>query len=179
MRIEEVVQAVGQNLFADEGMNVFAVLDGASVPGLLPKLDGEKPPYECLYRGELAPDLAEAAPYLAQLEQQSEFTKWVTGHGWGKHWGIFAVTAADLRAMRQHFRRFLTVHDSKGQPLLFRYYDPRVMRSYLPTCNAEELTAFFGPVVSYLLEAQTPDTLFQFRMDSGKLLKARKRLDRT
>jgi len=46
--------------------------------------------------------------------------------------------------MRQHFRRFITVHDESGKPLLFRYYDPRVLRTFLPTCNAKELAEIFG-----------------------------------
>jgi hypothetical protein len=32
--------------------------------------------------------------------------------------------------------------------LLFRYYDPRVLRVYLPSCRPSELETVFGPVVS-------------------------------
>lgn len=54
--------------------------------------------------------------------------------------------------LRRHFRRFLRVTDEQGQPLMFRYYDPRVLRVYLPTCTAEELALVFGPVSAYLIE---------------------------
>ena len=77
---------------------MFAVLDGASAPGLLDKLYGLSPAFCCLFKGELAPDMAEVAPYLVQLEPDSEFTNWVIGQGWGNHWGIFAATDGDLRA---------------------------------------------------------------------------------
>jgi hypothetical protein len=169
MATEKIVQAVRQQLFSEKGANVFAVLDGASVPDLRMSFHRRQPEHICLYRGELAPDMAEVAPYLVRLEANSEFTTWVITQGWGEHWGIFAVSAADLRAMRQHFRRFLTVQDANGKPLLFRYYDPRVLRVYLPTCNVEELATVFGPVVSYLLEDENPNAALRFRAASGSL----------
>jgi hypothetical protein len=167
MVIEENVEAVGEHLFADEEVNLFAVLDGASVPALLDKLYGLSPNFCCLYRGELAADMAEVAPYLVQLEPGAEFTNWVITQGWGNHWGIFAASAGDLRAMRRHFRAFLIVYDATGRPLRFRYYDPRVLRTYLPTCNAEDLATVFGPVTSYLLEAADPGILLRFQMAAG------------
>ncbi|MCK7510898.1 MAG: DUF4123 domain-containing protein [Desulfobacterales bacterium] len=73
-------------------MHVYAVLDGASIKSLGPKLYNLRPEHVCLYRGRLEPDMAEVAPYLVRLEQDSAFAQWVLGDGWGKHWGIFAVT---------------------------------------------------------------------------------------
>jgi hypothetical protein len=169
MVAEEIAEAVGEHLFTAENENVFAVLDGASVAGLLDKLYSLSPNFCCLYRGELTPDIAEVAPYLVQLEPGSEFTNWVIEQGWGNHWGIFAASDGDLRAMRQHFRRFLIVHDETGRPLRFRYYDPRVLRTYLPTCNPEELATVFGPISSYLVEGPDGNTAMRFQMAAGAI----------
>jgi Domain of unknown function (DUF4123) len=166
----DVVQA---ELFSNGG-SVFAVLDGAAIPNLLPVLYRIRPPFECLYRGELNPDMAEVAPYLVQLEPASEFTQWVLTQGWGKSWGIFVSTKADLTTLRRHFRAFLTVHDENGRPLLFRFYDPRVLRFYLPTCNAGELAIFFGRVDSYLVESETAAGLIQFEYQAQALKQAEK-----
>ncbi len=174
---EAAAQALYDRLFADEAANVYAVLDGASVEELLPRLHDLEPEYECLYRGELAPDMAEVAPYLVRLEPETEFADWVTGEGWGRHWGVFAVTDAGLREAHKHFRSFLTVYDPAGKPLLFRYYDPRVLRVYLPTCNAAELRTVFGPVSCYLLEAEDPNTLLRFRLDGEALRREAVALD--
>jgi hypothetical protein len=163
-------------LFAEGDANVFAILDGASIEELVDRLCRFKPEYVCLYRGELAPDLVHVAPYLVRLNEKSAFTDWVLDRGWGKHWGIFAVATTDLIAMRQHFRRFLTVHDSEGKPLLFRYYDPRVLRTYLPTCDAQELAELFGPVLNYVLEGETPTELLRFEFAEGKLVRRVKKL---
>jgi hypothetical protein len=157
-------------LLYGSGLPLYAILDGASVPELLDKLYEFGPKFECLYRGELAPDLAEVAPYLVVLEPRTQFAEWVIRSGWGQHWGVFVAASPDLAAMRHHFRRFLTVHTEEGQPLYFRYYDPRVLRIYLPTCNAEELETVFGPVHEYLLEGESPETLVRFRKSAGTLV---------
>ncbi|HEX7315415.1 MAG TPA: DUF4123 domain-containing protein [Pyrinomonadaceae bacterium] len=174
---EAATQSLFDRLFADEAAHVYAVLDGASVEELLPKLHELEPEYECLYRGELEPDMAEVAPYLVRLEPGTEFADWLVEEGWGKHWGVFAVTDADLRETHKHFRGFLTVYDPSGRPMLFRYYDPRVLRVYLPTCNAEELRAIFGPVACYLLEAEDPNTLLRFQLDGDSLRREALTLD--
>jgi hypothetical protein len=170
---DEMIESLSDYLFAAdpgrEEMNVFAVLDGAAIPNLLSSLYQHEPEYLCLYRGELKPDLAEVAPYLVRLEPGSEFATWVMAKGWGNHWGIFLTTQADIRALRRHLRKFLIVYNPEHKPVYFRYYDPRVLRLYLPTCNAEELATVFGPVESYLLEDENPQTVLRLRNVSGSL----------
>lgn len=172
MKVERLrpVGPLEKQLFGDGSTNVFAVLDGASVPNLLQLLHDFDPERECLYRGDLQSDIAEVAPYLIRLERGSEFAVRVLGRGWGKHWGIFALTESGLTDLRQHLRKFLIVHDSEGKPLYFRFYDPRVLRVYLPTCNTEELKTFFGPISSYALEDKNPASLLRFRLSGGQLL---------
>ncbi len=159
---------VKELLFGD-GAAVFAVLDGASVQGLLGKMHELRPESVCLYRGELQPDIAEVAPYLVKLDSKSEFTQWVLKEGWGQHWGIFVLTHSDLHTVRQHLRRFLTVHDESGKPMYFRFYDPRVMRVYLPTCNASELGQLFGPVEAFVTEGEEPAEALRFQVANGAL----------
>jgi uncharacterized protein DUF4123 len=161
---------VRQHLFDDDAQQPYAVLDGASIPDLLDHLYGdERPEFACLYPGEVTPDLAEVAPYLVRLEPDADFTAWVLEEGWGHHWGIFAVARGTTRTVRQHLRRFLIVHDSTGKPLYFRYYDPRVLRVYLPTCNAEELKDFFGPVSTFVLEDEDLAAMTSVRTEAGVL----------
>jgi hypothetical protein len=158
-------------LFSQPETNVYAVLDGASIEQLPQLLWEHEPENICLYRGELEPDMAAVAPYLVKLEYEHSFTKLVCEQGWGNHWGIFAITPAEvnIRDMRKHFRRFLMVYDPDGKLMYFRYYDPRVLRIYLPTCNAEEINYVFGPINSYLLEDEDSSILLRFTSDGEKL----------
>lgn len=166
-----VTQSLVEHLFSQPETNLYAVLDGASVPELPQLLWEHEPENICLYRGELEPDMAEVAPYLVKLEYDHPFTKLVCEQGWGKHWGIFVITPAevDIRTMRQHFRRFLMVYDPDGKLIYFRYYDPRVLRVYLPTCNAEDTNIVFGPISCYMLEDDDSSVLLRLSSDGEKV----------
>ena len=158
-------------LFGSGDWKLYAIVDGACVLGLLDKLYDLVPPFECLYRGELEPDMAEVAPYLVRLQPGEPFTSWLLAHGWGRHWGMFVRSGLDLDGLRRHFRKFLIVHDTDGKPYYFRFYDPRVLRVYLPTCNQRELETFFGPVTAFLAENGSPKELLVFEVIAGSLRK--------
>jgi uncharacterized protein DUF4123 len=157
-------------LFSKLETPVFAILDGASIPTLVKSLYEHKPEYCCLYRGELEPDMASVAPYLVRLEPNDKFCELVLREGWGAHWGIFLISQSTLRALRDHFREFHTVELPNQRTVIFRYYDPRVLRSFLPACNATELTTFFGPVQCFVAEGETPEAGVKFAL-AGKALK--------
>ncbi len=177
---EQLIESLTEQLFSQPETNVFAVLDGASVPDLPQVLWEHEPEHVCLYRGELEPDMAEVAPYLVRLEPESPFAEWVLRKGWGKHWGIFAIAPSEtgFRALRQHFRRFMIVIDPDGNGLYFRYYDPRVLRVYLPTCNAEEISTVFGPISAYSLEDEDPSVLLRFVSEGEKVRAERVALEK-
>jgi hypothetical protein len=166
-----MVELVRERIFSDPRVNVYAVLDGASVPGLLQKLFPSSAKYACVFPGDLEPDMAEVAPYLVRLDADGDFARWVLTEGWGKHWGIFAVSSADLRTMRGHFRGLVNVYDEEGKPLIFRYYDPRVFREFLPTCTSTELQEIFGPTAVYYAEAEDPSVLLSFCRRGEELAK--------
>jgi hypothetical protein len=105
-----------------------------------------------------------------RLEADSPFTEWVLRDGWGVHWGVFIVSAANLRTLRNHFREFLRVELPDRRTVLFRYYDPRVFRSFVPACNAAELGKFFGPVQSFVVEGETPEAGVKYSL-AGNALK--------
>ncbi len=158
-----------QRSLTDPGQEFFGVLDGASTPDLPALLSEHRVTNVCLLPGELDPELAQTAPYLAQFQAQSAFAGLFLTQGLGSHWGILGASGADFRTLRMHFRKFLTVWDPDGKPLYFRYYDPRVLRLYLPTCNGEELSTLFGPVTAYYAEGEDPETLLRFTIGGDGL----------
>lgn len=150
-------------LFSEPDAHVYAVLDGSAIKHLPRLLQAAALEHCCLYRGELPDDLMRMAPWLVRLERDHPLTGHLLGTGWGKNWGVFASSFSDFREMRKHFRSFLTVHGPDGKPLYFRFYDPRVLRNYLPTCTAQEVDLLLGPGISYFCEAETEMTLLRFR----------------
>jgi hypothetical protein len=167
MNAEARLETLRRILYGNGETQVYAVLDGASIPNLLSLLAEHQVEHVCLYRGDLDPDLAQAVPYLAHLPEESSFSRLFLRGGWDQHWGILALSKEGLRALRMHFRKFLMVWGPDGKPLYFRYYDPRVLRVYLPTCNEQELRTVFGPVSRYLMEGEDPATLLKFWIESG------------
>lgn len=148
----------------DPTMRVYAILDGARDPSVFGFVKGSGRPHCCLYAGALPRELVETAPYLVELDRAAPFTDLLVSQGWGQSWGIYACARYDLEAMRRHLRRFLVVQDESGRQLLFRYYDPRVMRVYLPTCNVTERAQVFGPVTRYVMEGEDAAALIEFNV---------------
>ncbi len=167
------------------GGPLFAILDATRDPlrilGML-RASGEE--YQSLYEGMQGRMLETYAPYLVRLPGDSRSLETLVAEGWGKHWGIFVVSAGDFKSLRKHFRTFQMVKSPEGKKLYFRYYDPGVLRVYLPTCNVEETNFVFGPVAAYLCEDKKSDTLLVFqpeedssRIDSVKLSETRASAD--
>lgn len=152
-------------------LHTFTVLDGASNDGLLNVLYGDKrPKFECLFTGELAPDMAYVAPYLAELQEGSDFAHWAVEGGWGNHWGLFVLSQVELPELWRHLRALTKIFDPEGSPMYFRFYDPRVLRQFLPTCDVDQLQAIFGPVDKFILEGDTPDQGLVFSFQAGELV---------
>jgi len=56
------------------------------------------------------------------------------------------------------------------ESLFFRFYDPRVMRGYLPTCSPKQLAEFFGPVDFYIAEGEAPARAHAWSLSDGQLV---------
>ncbi len=159
-------------------LRAYAILDGARDERIHPALTEavSERDYRCLYLGhkliflgKMPPVLARAAPYLVRLRKTSNFTRWMISRGWGDCWGIFFLSTAALDPLMNHFRRFLMVKDESGKTFYFRYYDPRVLRIYLPTCSQPELETIFGPVERFFCEDENADTLLEFSRRQDEL----------
>ena len=148
---------------------LFAILDAARDPKVLETLRKSDQRYQSLYEGAKGEQLAEFAPYLVELPSDSALIETLVRDAWGKSWGIFLTSTSSFKEARRHFRRFLLVQTEDGRELYFRFYDPRVLRIFLPTCNAAEVATFFGPAEQFLAEAQNPKNLLRFSLLRGVL----------
>jgi hypothetical protein len=167
VRIENISRAFWPEGDAYDRPQVFALLDGARNRHIEDLLAMSGLDRACLYNGRLVRRLERAAPSIVHLRGHTWFTEQVLGQGWGRSWGSFVLAPphVGLPRLREHFRRFLRVVDEQGRRMLFRYYDPRVLRVYLPTCTAEEAATFFGPVLAFHTEGESPQTLLTFQRE--------------
>jgi hypothetical protein len=149
------------NLLRKDFQPLYAILDGAREPSVLKVLVESGAERQSLFEGAPGAQLAHFAPYLVGLTSDSPLIETLARQAWGKSWGIFLTCELPLHEMRKHFRHFLTVKTAEGQAY-FRFYDPRVLRLFLPTCLPKEIDAIFGPVKYYLMEDEKPDVLLRF-----------------
>jgi hypothetical protein len=146
---------------------VFALVDAARDEQIYPALLKADCEWVCIYRGDAAVTMAEVAPYLVELDPHARFTSWLLEKGWGKSWGLFLHARVAIERLQAHFRRLTMAQLPDGKIVYFRFYDPRVMRAYLPTCTREETELVFGPVESFILEGKDGEAPEPFAREVG------------
>jgi Domain of unknown function (DUF4123)/FHA domain len=151
-----------QDLLAKDFQPLYALLDASREPSVLKVILESKEEHQSLFEGPQGAQLAHFAPYLIRIPQKSPLLDTLVQQAWSKSWGVFLTCEMPLKELRTHFRHFLTVKLPDGTQVYFRYYDPRVLRLFLPTCLPEETTQFFGPVKHFLMEAEDPATALHF-----------------
>ncbi|MFH1897553.1 MAG: DUF4123 domain-containing protein [Candidatus Desantisbacteria bacterium] len=152
------------NLLKHTKNNLFAILDTAISSDMLSELRTEKITYVSLFEEKTGDLLQDVVPYLIQCPQESKFTKWLISTGWKQNWGIFFVSESSIEELRQHFRHFLLTEDEDGIQYYFRFYDPRVLRVFLPTCNKNEVKQFFGHVKQFFIEGKKQNEILIFML---------------
>jgi hypothetical protein len=154
-------------------VNLWAVLDAARderIYDLVSRCYLEKC---CLLAGDLVPQLERSAPHLVQISPHDSVTDSLLMLGWGDAWGIFVRSDTSIQTLRRHLRTLLRVKDESGRYLLFRYYDPRVLRAFLPTCRPAELKTIFGAsIMNFFVETEDPSLMASFELDDQGALKS-------
>lgn len=135
---------------------VYWLLDGARDPQISQRVRYGELRFWSLYSGELTPRLRAAAPYLVQLQYGTAATLALLARGWGHGWGIFVVAPAGVSMfqVRLHLKKLLRVRTEEGTVLMFRYYDPRVLLTFLPTCTPEQFRDFLGDLTRLVIETE-------------------------
>jgi hypothetical protein len=133
-------------LYARPGENLYALLDSTRDHRVLGLLRESKERYQALCEGE-----QEEPPCLVELPKGSPLLTILITEGWGKSWGVYLTSTESFPQVCEHFRHFLAVR-AEGTEDSFRFYDPRVLRAFLPTCTESDGKKFFGPVQHILVE---------------------------
>jgi hypothetical protein len=165
-RLRDLLWPTGRDEY---GTWVYALVDAARDVSIYPLIRSESlMTYACLYAGSVPWEMKRVAPHLVLLDRDSEFTNSLIELGWGESWAVYLRCSALPDELRHHFRRLLRVRDERGKTYLFRFYDPRVLRVYLPTCTQAELQSVFGPVDRFIVEGDEPATAIEFHPDGTR-----------
>jgi hypothetical protein len=149
--------------------NIWAILDCARDERICYAVEQAGLDQCCLFTDRIPQEFKLVAPHLVKLDPGHRFTRRVLDEGWNAHWGVFLQAKMDLNKLRLHLKQFLRVRDEQGHRLYFRFYDPRVLRVYLPTCTPEELQVFYGPITRFIMAGEDPSSLMEFSLQETKL----------
>lgn len=169
-------RALAQIKVPDAPSSVFALVDGAQDDRVAPLLAAEGNDWRCLYGTDLPRVLAAVAPYLVALSSHYPFAGYFARYGRGNNWGVMLRSPASMDDIAEHFAGMIRAQLPVGREVLFRFYDPRVLRAYLPTCTKDELDAVFGPVDAFLIE-ESGGAWKVYRREQGKLVTREPRWD--
>jgi hypothetical protein len=148
---------------------LYAIVDTAQDRKALSLLEESDCRYEILYPQRFALAMDCQGPHLVSVSPNSCCLERLINAGWGNRCGIYLAGPDDFAAVRRHLRRLLFVKLKDGPQVLFRFYDPRVLRDYLPTCNDDELEQFFGQLTAVYLESEDGQRLCTFQwIDRGR-----------
>lgn len=155
MTVDDVLDSADREL-------LFAVLDAADAPAVPVKMDDPEIGGLALYMSNRNPELRLVAPYLVRADES--VMGWIHDELWQDPWGILIEADVEQQLLRKHLRRFLLVEAPDGKTLYFRFYDPRVLRTFLSSSTDDELLDFFGPVQAFIARGTTPDEFTRFAL---------------
>ena len=145
----------------------FALIDTAQDDRLYPLVQ-QCARRACLLSGDLPPVLAAASPWLIEIDEEEPLLGIWQRHGAGRHWGILLESALPMAEVRKHARRFLQAMLPDGTVALFRFFDPRVFLTYLPSAPPEQQAAWFDGVTQFAVEG-ADGAQHSFRWRRGQL----------
>jgi hypothetical protein len=146
----------------------YAIIDGAQDSRLL-DLVRTCAQHICLFKGEMAPEVAQAAPWLVRIDEREPLLGTWRQHGDGLSWGVTLLSEHSLEALQRHLRRFLQARLPDGTLALFRFYDPRVFNTYIRAVTAQERAPWFDGVTQYAAERADAAGVHQYWLNGGRL----------
>jgi hypothetical protein len=115
-------------------------------------------------------DFQEITPHLFPCETDSQLYDWITTDGRGDSWGIFIKSELDLETLATQLQKLLIVSmQTDGRQVYFRFYDPRVLRGFLPTCQTTQLKEIFTGVENFYCEDEDDDYQLHFSLENEQL----------
>ncbi|ABC31107.1 conserved hypothetical protein [Hahella chejuensis KCTC 2396] len=149
----------------------YAILDCAIDNRLYPAIKRSGCQHSSLFWPHAGETLLSASPHVVTLT--SRFASWVFEQGWGKGWGIYLASNKSLQDVVRHFRRVSKVRGPNHENWYFRYYDPRILREFLPTCDEGQLEKLMGEIGEFWMEDEDANFWLKFERDHADLITSR------
>lgn len=146
--------------------NLYAIVDSARNDDVFKYFLTDNITYQSLFQGKMDVKFFGVSGFLVECKKDSILFNWLTNDAWGTSCCVFLISKDPFEEILKHFQKFNRVYLEDDDVVYFRFYDPRVLRVYLPTCNNMEIKTFFGEIESFFMEAEKPYVLIEFQNNS-------------
>jgi len=146
-----------------DDLKLYGIVDSARNEEVFRYLILGNVKYKSLFEGTMDIQSFVVSGFLVECKKESLLFQWLTTEAWGKSSCIFFTSKSSFEDLFHHFQQFNRVRLEDDKVVLFRYYDPRVLRKLLPEYNEIELDAFFGNVQSFFAEGEDPSVVDVFQ----------------
>ncbi|UCE30812.1 MAG: DUF4123 domain-containing protein, partial [Burkholderiales bacterium] len=155
-----------------DGVRLFALAD-ASVNDALPArfYADHTLPFDCLLPGDLTAEVFRRSPFVADVTDHPEVLRWLLG-GWGRAWATYALARSTLRELVYRLRPALDARAPDGVPMLFRFYDPRVLRVAAPVLTPAQQRTLLGTVEAFVCESLAPEVALRLSQGAAGAARA-------
>jgi hypothetical protein len=146
----------------------YGVIDTAQDPALLP-LVKQCAEHVSIISGQLDPQLAAALPWVIALDPREPLVARWHSEGEGRNWGILVQSPMTLGHVKLLFKKFINAQLPDGRVVLFRFYDPRVFRTFIRAAQPAERAPWFRGITHYSVESERPGHYHDFTLRDGAL----------
>lgn len=149
-----------------DNATLYALVDAARSDQVLPKLASGQCNYQSLFVGTEKEPLFSAGPFILSPSKDRSLFEWFATEAWGKSMVLFFTSQAPYDQLLHHLQSLLKVITEEDDELFFRYYDPRVLRNYLPNCDTASSWRFMGPITRLMVEAEEGERLLCWKRET-------------
>ncbi|MEZ5198030.1 MAG: DUF4123 domain-containing protein [Bacteroidales bacterium] len=146
-----------------EDCKLYGIVDSARNDEVFRYLVTGDVRYKSLFEDTMDVQSYGVSGFLVECKKESPLFQWMTKQAWGDNCSIFFTSKASFDELFTHFQKFNRVYIEGDDVVLFRYYDPRVLNLFLPTCNNEQIRSFFGKVGHFFAEDEDPEIIRVFK----------------
>lgn len=157
--IEDIKVTIAKRLEENEALGIYVLFDPAaseSLPGEL-FLKEDEPNYQLLFMDTEFAELVSASPYLVKVDNDSPFLTWCIEQAEITNNHLFPIiylSSHTVETQLAHWRSLLKVNTPEGEPMLFRFSDPRILFAYLGASKREQQQLLLGPVDELFIHAE-------------------------
>jgi hypothetical protein len=122
---------------------------------------------ESLFKGTKDASLIDVSPWLFQIDDKLK-ENLDNEMEVSLQFPCLLESPADIHMLATHFRKFIYL-TIEGQEYFFRFYDPRVLEKFLPTCNKDQIREFFGLIQYFIAEDTVKEKAIRYWQENGIL----------